>query len=58
MRAVPEVMFPILFCWPMASEADGGGTTVEIELSFSILLYIVPVQQVAVEGQSDKRCRM
>ena len=33
MRAALKVMPPILLCWPMTSEADGGGRAVEIEIS-------------------------
>ena len=32
-RAALEVMLPILLCWPTVSEADVGGTAVEVELS-------------------------
>jgi hypothetical protein len=28
-----KVMSPILLCWPMALEADAGGTKVEVEPS-------------------------
>ena len=33
MRAAPEVMPPILFCWPMMSEEGVGGMAVEDEIS-------------------------
>jgi len=33
MRAAPKVMPVLLLCWPMMSEADVGGTAVEVELS-------------------------
>ena len=32
-RAAPKGMPPILWCWPMMSEADVGGTAVEAKLS-------------------------
>ena len=32
-RAVPKVIPPILLCWPMTSEANGGGVAVEVEPS-------------------------
>ena len=32
-RAAPEVMHPILWCWPTTPEADIGGMTVEVEPS-------------------------
>ena len=32
-RAALKVMFPILFCWPTMSEADGGGMAVGVEPS-------------------------
>ena len=31
MRVAPKVTFPVLWCWPTASEADGGGMAVEVE---------------------------
>jgi len=33
MRAAPKLMPPVLLCWPMTSEADGGGMAVEVEPS-------------------------
>jgi len=33
MRAAPKVMPSILFCWPMVSEVDACGMTVEVGLS-------------------------
>ena len=33
MRAAPKVMPPIVFCWPMTSEADVGAMAVEVEPS-------------------------
>lgn len=42
MRAAPKEMPPILFCWPMTSEADGG-IPVEVEPSTNILLHVVAV---------------
>jgi len=32
MRAAPKVMPPALLCWP-TSDADGGGTAVDVEPS-------------------------
>jgi len=36
-RFFEYVMSPILLCWPTTSEADGGGTAVEVEPSHYIL---------------------
>ena len=36
------------------SEADAGGTAVELEPAASISLRLVAVRQMAAEGQSDK----
>jgi len=33
MKAAPKVMLPILLCWPMMSETDVGGMTVEVDPS-------------------------
>jgi len=50
-------MSPILLCWPTTSEADGGGTAVEVEPSHYILpnapLHVVAIWQMAAEGQSE-----
>lgn len=32
-RAAPKAMPPIVLCWPVTLEADGGGMTVETEPS-------------------------
>jgi len=46
-RDAPKIMPPILLWWPVVSEADGGGMTVDVELSVSMW-------QMAAEGQSEK----
>ena len=33
MKCSLKVMLPILLCWPMMSESDGGGVAVEVEPS-------------------------
>lgn len=33
MKAAPKVVPPILFCWPVTSEADGGCMAIESEPS-------------------------
>ena len=50
----PKVMPPVLLCRPAMSEADAGGTAVELEPAASISLRLVAVRQMAAEGQSDK----
>ena len=32
-RADAKAMLPMLLCWPVMSEANGGGMAVEVELS-------------------------
>lgn len=36
-------MSPVLFCWPMTSEMDVGGTAAEGEPSHQYLLHVVAV---------------
>jgi len=47
-------MLPMLFYWPMTSEANVGGMAVEAEPSTNIPLHFVTMQQMAAEGQSDR----
>ena len=53
MRAAPKVMPPMLWCWPMMSEADCV-MAVEVEPSHQYSLHFVAVWQTVAEGQSDK----
>jgi len=46
-------MPPILLCWPMTPEADGG-MAVEVEPSCQYSINFFAVQQMAAEGQSDR----
>ena len=41
-------MPPILLCWPMTSEVDVGGVTVEVEPSLQYSVFV------AAEGKSDR----
>ena len=38
-RAAPKVMSPVLWCWPMASEADISGMAAEVELPTNIVTH-------------------
>ena len=40
-RAGLKVMPPILFCWPMKSETDGGGMAVDGEPAITIFHYML-----------------
>ena len=51
-RAALKVIPPVLWCWSMTSEADGGGMAVEAEPSHQYS--IASLRCVAVEKQSDK----
>jgi len=53
-EAAPEVVPPILLCWPMTSKTDVGGMAVEVAPSHHIPLRVVAAQQMAVETRSDK----
>ena len=53
-KSCSKIMPPFLWCWPMTSEADVGGTAVLVEPSTNISLYFVAVWWMAAEGQSDR----
>ena len=53
-RAALKVMFLILFCWSMMSDADVGDMSGEVEPLHQYSLHFVAVQQMAAERQSDK----
>ena len=38
-RTAPKVMPPILLCWPITSEADVGGMSVEVEPSCNLMIF-------------------
>ena len=48
-------MPPTLLHWPMTSEVDVSGMTVEAEPFHHILLQVVAVRHTAAEGQSDRK---
>jgi hypothetical protein len=54
MKGTLNGMPPILLCWPTTSEADAGGTALEVGLYHQQFISFVAVRQIAAEGQSDK----
>ena len=54
MKAVLKVTPPIFLCWPTTSEAEVGGITAEVELSYQYPLTCVAMWQMAAEGHSDR----
>ena len=40
-RAAPKVMPPVLWCWPMMSEADVDGMAVDVQPSYQYLLLFI-----------------
>ena len=55
MRAGLKVMSPILFCWPMTSEAGAGNTAVEAEPSQQyFVMFCCCAKDGSRGGQSDR----